>query len=59
VIAGEAGQGLVARVVGEAVVRASGEVGFQAADTAEVPGRVEELAEEVVLGGALGLKVGL
>jgi hypothetical protein len=50
---------LVAGVVGEAVVRASGEVGFQAADTANVPGRVDELPEEVVLEGALGLEVGL
>jgi len=57
VVAGEAGEGPVAGVVGEAVVRASGEVGFEAADTAEVPGRVEELSEEVLLEGALGLEV--
>jgi len=57
VVAGEAVEGFFAGVAGEAVVRASGEVGFQAADAAEVPGRVDELAEQVLLEGALGLEV--
>lgn len=59
VVAGQTGEGLVAGVVGEAVVRASGEVGFEAADAAEVPGGVEQLVKQVLLEGALGLKVGL
>ena len=56
VVAGEAGKGLVAGVVGEAVAFASGEVGFEAPDTPNIPGRVDELAEEVHLEGALGLE---
>jgi hypothetical protein len=41
VVAGEAVEGFFAGVVGEAVLRAAGEVGFQAADAAEVPGGVD------------------
>jgi len=57
VVAGEAVESLFAGVVGEAVVRASGEVGFQTPDAANIPGRVDELAEEVLLEGASGLEV--
>ena len=59
VVAGETVEGFFAGVVGEAVLRAAGEVGFQASDAAEVPGGVDELTEQVVLEGALGLEIGL
>jgi len=59
VVAGEAVEGFFAGVVGEAVLRAAGEVGFQASDTPEIPGGVDELAEQVELQGALGLEIGL